>query len=67
MTVTGSRMPTVFKLFMDFLVARYATLHPALSVRPSVRRSVPLSVRPSHFTSLGFLRSMASLTALRNI
>ena len=42
MTVTGSRMPTVFKLFMDFLVARYATLHPALSVRPSVRRSVTL-------------------------
>ena len=45
-----------------FLVACYATLHPALSVRPSVRRSVrPLvrpSVGPSHFTfsaSMGFL------------
>ena len=40
-----------------FLVACYATLQPALSVRPSVRRSV----RPSHFTFFGFLRSLASL------
>ena len=36
-----------------FLVACYATLHPALSVR--------LSVGPSHFTFFGFLQSMASL------
>ena len=37
----------------QFLVACYATLHLALSVRRSVR--------PSHFTFFGFLRSMASL------
>ena len=36
-----------------FLVACYATLHPALSVR--------WSVRLSHFTFLFFLRSLASL------
>ena len=36
-----------------FLVACYAALNPALLVRPSVR--------PSHFTFLGFLRSLASL------
>ena len=41
-----------------FLFSRvHATLHPALSVRRSVR----LSVSPSHFTFLGFLRSLASL------
>ena len=37
-----------------FLVACYATLHPALSVPPSVGRSVCPSVHPSHFTFLGF-------------
>ena len=41
----------------SFLVACYATLHPALSVRPSVGPSV----RPSHFTFFGFLRFLASL------
>ena len=30
------------RLIVDFLVACYATLHPALSVRPSVRPSVTL-------------------------
>ena len=44
-----------------FLVACYATLQSALSVRWSVRRSVRPSVRPSYFTFLGFLRSLASL------
>ena len=38
-----------------FLVACYATLHPALSVRPSVRRSV----RPSHFTFSAFMGFLA--------
>ena len=41
----------------SFLVACYATLHPTLSVRPSVRRSVG----PSHFPFFLFLRSTASL------
>ena len=37
--VEGDQM----SFFIDiFLVACYATLHPALSVRPSVRRSVTL-------------------------
>ena len=44
-----------------FLVACYATLHPALSVRPSVRPSVRRSVGPSHFTFFVFLRFLASL------
>ena len=34
-----------------FLVECYATLHPALSVRPSVRQSVG----PSHFTFFGVI------------
>ena len=38
------------------LVACYATLHPSLSVRPSVRLSVGLS----HFTFLGVWRSFTS-------
>ena len=46
-----------------FLVACYATLHPALSVRRSVRRSVRWSVRRSvrwsHFTFLGSLGFLA--------
>ena len=44
-----------------FLVACYVTLHPALSVRWSIRWYVGLSVRSSHFTFWGFLRSLASL------
>ena len=44
-----------------FLVACYATLHPALSVRPSVGPSVRRSVRPSHFTFFGFLGFLAWL------
>ena len=43
-----------------FLVACYATLHPALSVRPSVRRSaVGPSVGPSHFTFSAFMGFLA--------
>ena len=38
----------------ELLVACYATLHPALSVRPSARPSVRPSIRPSHFTFLFF-------------
>ena len=37
------------------LVACYASLHPALSVRPLVRPPVGPSIRPSHFTFFGFL------------
>ena len=48
---------SIFFFSFDFLVACYATLQPALSVRPSVRRSVG----PSHFTFFGFLRFLASL------
>ena len=47
-----------------FLVACYATLYPALSVRPSVGRSVGRSVGwlvGPHFTFFMFLRSLASL------
>ena len=43
------------------LVACYATLQPALSVRPSARPSYRPLVRPSHFNFLGVLRSLASL------
>ena len=50
---------------LNFLVAYYATLHNALSVRLSVRLfvrpSVYLSVHPSHFTFFVFLRFLASL------
>ena len=46
----------VLSMFFS-LVACYATLHPALSVRRSVRRSV----RPPHFTFFGFLRFLALL------
>ena len=49
------------------LVACYATIHPALSVRPSVRRSVRPSVRPSvgpsHFDFLAFMFFLAILTS----
>ena len=50
---------TVKKMFEkgEFLVACYATLQPALSVRRSVR----WSVRRSHFTFFGFLVFLASL------
>ena len=48
-----------FKLI--FLVACYATLHPALSVRRSVRRSIRRSFRPSHCTFFGFLGFLTSL------
>merc|ERR1712074_290452 len=41
--------------FLFFLVACYATLHPAMSVRPSVRRSVG----PSHFTFSAFMGFLA--------
>jgi len=52
-----------------FLVACYATLQPALSVRPSVRRSVGpsvgpsvrRSVRPSHFTFSALMGVLALL------
>ena len=44
-----------------FSTACYTTLHPALSVRPSAGPSVRPSVRLSHFTSVSFLRSLASL------
>ena len=44
-----------------FLVACYATLHPALSVRRSFRRSVGLSVRPSHFTFSALMGVLALL------
>ena len=37
-----------------FLVACYATLHPALSVSPLVRPSVRPLVHPSHFTFFCF-------------
>ena len=55
-------------LYFSFLVACYATLHPALSVRRSVGPSVGPSVHPSVGPSVrhtllffGFLRSLASL------
>ena len=41
-----------FLLPSHFLIACYATLHPTLSVRPSVGPSIRLSVRPPHFTFL---------------
>ena len=49
-----------------FLVECYATLYPLCRsvgplVHPSVCPLVRLSVRPSHFTFFGFLRSLASL------
>ena len=44
-----------------FLVTCYATLQPALLVRRSIRPSFGPSVRLSHFTFFGFLRSLASL------
>ena len=51
----------IFQWEIIFLVACYATLHPALSVRPLVCPSIGLSVRPSHFTFFVFLRFFALL------
>ena len=48
-------------VFLILFSRVHANLQPALSVGPSVRPSVGLSVRPSHFTFFVFLRSMASL------
>ena len=52
-------------LIIGFLVACYATLQPALSVRPSVRRSVGPSVHPfvgpSHFTYSALMGVLALL------
>ena len=65
LTFLGPYVEKNCKLRWSFLVACYATVHPALLVRwsvsPSVRQSIGRSVRPSHFTLFGFLRSLASL------
>ena len=47
----------VLALFTSFLVACYATLYPALSVRPSVRRSIG----PFVCHTFGFFGFLASL------
>ena len=49
--------PNDSEVMQSFLVACYATLHPALSVRLSVRRSV----RRSHFTFSAFMGFLAIL------
>ena len=50
-----------FSTWPSFLVACYATLHPALLVGPSVCPSSGLSVRPSHFTFLTLMGVLALL------
>ena len=49
MTIAGL-VSLILPLLFLFLVACYATLHPALSIPPSVGLSVGLSLGPSHFT-----------------
>ena len=54
LNITFRRVQPAGKVNNILFVPCYATLHPALSVRPSVRPSVRSSVRPSHFTFFVF-------------